>query len=55
MRRKQYQRKFVHLITCLWYGLAFIVNKKWKNKIYGENDDRDSPSSTTNYNPGQNI
>ena len=44
MRKKQYQWKFVHLILIryLCYGLAFIVNKKWKNKIYklGKNDGR---------------
>ena len=30
------------MITSVWYGLAFIVNKKWKNKIYklGKVDDR---------------
>ena len=28
MKKKRYQRKFVHLITCLWYWLAFTVNKK---------------------------
>ena len=29
-------------VTSLWYGLAFIVNKRWKNKIYklGKVDDR---------------
>ena len=21
-------------VISLWYGLAFIVNQKWKNKIY---------------------
>ena len=45
MRSKRYQPKFVHptwIITSLWYGLAFIANKKWKNKIYkaGKVDDR---------------
>ena len=31
-----------NVITSLWYGLAFIVNKKWKNKIYklGRVEDR---------------
>ena len=31
-----------NVVTSLWYGLAFIVNKKWKNKIYklGKVDDR---------------
>ena len=30
------------VITLLWYELAFIMNKKYKNKIYklGEVDDR---------------
>ena len=40
--RVRYQQKLEHLITCLWYGPAFIVNKKWKTKIYkmGKVDDR---------------
>ena len=31
-----------YLITSVWYGLEFIVNKKLKNKIYklGKVDDR---------------
>ena len=31
-----------YLITSVWYGLEFIVNKKWKNKIYklGKVDER---------------
>ena len=33
---------FNYLITSVCYGLEFIVNKKWKNKIYklGKGDDR---------------
>ena len=39
MSRKRYQCKNVlfgqrHIILSLWYGLAFIVDQKWKNKIY---------------------
>ena len=46
MERKRYQRKFLlftpNVITSFWNGLALIVNKKWKNKIYklGNVDDR---------------
>ena len=31
-----------NVVASLWYGLAFIVNKKWKNKIYklGKVEDR---------------
>ena len=48
MSRKLYQRKFVlnqqrqKIISLWWYGLAFIVSQKWKNKIYklGKVEDR---------------
>ena len=36
-----------YLITSVWYGLAFIVNKKWRNNIYklGKIDDRSRSKS----------
>ena len=39
MNRKRYQRNFVlygqrqKIISLWWYGLALIVNQKWKNRF----------------------
>ena len=34
--------KGIAIVIFIWHGLAFIVNYKWKNKIYkqGKLDDR---------------
>ena len=51
MWRKQYQRRFVYLISSLWYGIVscdscdmvtFTVSKTWKLKMHklGKVDDR---------------
>ena len=47
MSRKRYQGKFVlygqrYTIISLWYGLKFIVDQNWKNKIFklGKVDER---------------
>ena len=37
MNRKRYSDRFVWektKFTCLWYGLAFIVNQKMKSRFY---------------------